>query len=350
MFDQMAHKASSWLTAEGDEAAVVLSSRIRLARNIRGFTFPPYADPETRGNIVHFVRSAIDKSKELETGAFVSSDDVTEMQRAFLIERHLISPEFMRDQNASGLYISPDEKIAIMVNEEDHVRIQSMSSGLSLMDTLNRAMRIDDDLANSLEFDYDTDFGFLTSCPTNVGTGLRASILIHLAGLVLTKEIDSVIDHINKLGLVVRGFYGEGTDVWGNLFQISNQTTLGRSELDITESLEKITRQIIEFENKSRDRLLTEARDEIADKIWRAYGILRHARVLTSEEVMNLLSAVRLGAALKILDMVSIATVNKLLILSQPAHLQRYMGVELSPGDRDIARAKLVRDTLAELP
>jgi protein arginine kinase len=349
MFDQMAHKASSWLTAEGDEAAVVLSSRIRLARNIRGFTFPAYADPETRGNIVHFVRSAIDKSKELDAGAFVSSDNVTEMQRAFLIERHLISPEFMRDQNASGLYISPDEKIAIMVNEEDHVRIQSMSSGLSLMDTLNRAMRIDDDLANSLEFDYDTDFGFLTSCPTNVGTGLRASILIHLAGLVLTKEIDSVIDHINKLGLVVRGFYGEGTDVWGNLFQISNQTTLGRSELDITESLEKITRQIIEFENKSRDRLLTEARDEIADKIWRAYGILRHARVLTSEEVMNLLSAVRLGAALKILDKVSIATVNKLLILSQPAHLQRYMGVELSPGDRDVARAKLVRNTLAEL-
>ena len=237
----------------------MLSSRVRLARNIRGFTFPPYADAETRENVVHFVQSAIDKSKELETGDFVRSDDVTEMHRAFLIERHLISPEFMRDQNASGLYISPDEKIAIMVNEEDHVRIQSMSSGLSLMDTLNRAMRIDDDLAHSLEFDYDTDFGFLTSCPTNVGTGLRASILIHLAGLVLTKEIDSVIDHINKLGLVVRGFYGEGTDVWGNLFQISNQTTLGRSEFDITESLEKITRQIIEFENKARDRLLTEA-------------------------------------------------------------------------------------------
>jgi protein arginine kinase len=349
MFDEMAQKASAWLTAEGDESAIVLSSRIRLARNIRGFKFPPYADKETRGNVVRFVQTALDKSKELDHGLYISSEDVTEMHRAFLIERHLISPEFMREQNVSGLYISPDEKVSIMVNEEDHIRIQSMSSGLSLIDTLNRAMRIDDDLASSLEFDYDTDFGYLTSCPTNVGTGLRASILIHLAGLVLTKEIDSVIDHINKLGLVVRGFYGEGTDVWGNLFQISNQTTLGRSEADITESLEKITRQIIEFENKSRDRLLSEARDEIADKIWRAYGILRHARVLTSEEVMNLLSAVRLGAALKILDMVSIATVNKLLILSQPAHLQKHMGVELSPGDRDVARAKLVRDTLTNL-
>ncbi len=350
MFEQMAKKASSWLTAEGDEAAIVMSSRVRLARNIRGFTFPPFADAETRDKVVHFAQAAIDKSKELEKGNFFTAEEVNDFNRAFLIERHLISPEFMRDHDAGALYVSPDEKIAIMINEEDHIRIQAISSGLSLMDTLSRAMKIDDDLANSLEFDYDTDFGFLTSCPTNVGTGLRASILIHLAGLVLTKEIDSVIDHINKLGLVVRGFYGEGTDVWGNLFQISNQTTLGRSEMDITESLEKITRQIIEFENKSRDRLLSEARDEIADKIWRAYGILRHARVLTSEEVMNLLSAVRLGVALGILDKVSIGVVNKLLILSQPAHLQKYMGVELSPGDRDVARAKLVRDTLADLP
>lgn len=347
MFDNMTERLSSWLTAEGAEAGIVLSSRVRLARNIKGLTFPPYADDDCREKVVDFVEAALQKSRELERGEFHRSEIIDDLDRSFLIERHLISPEFMRPDTVSGIFISPDEKVAIMVNEEDHLRIQSMGSGLSLTDTLARAMRIDDDLARTLDFDYDTDFGFLTSCPTNVGTGLRASILIHLAGLVLTKEIDSVIDHITKLGLVVRGFYGEGSDVWGNLFQISNQTTLGRSESDITEALQKITRQIIEFENQAREQLVSQAQDEISDKIWRAYGILKHARVLTTEEVMNLLSAVRLGIALEILNEVSMESVNKMLILSQPAHLQKHVGRVLSPSDRDIARATLVRETLA---
>ncbi len=347
MFDNMPSRLSSWLTAEGAEAGIVLSSRVRLARNIKGLSFPPYADDQIREKVVDFVEAALQKSREFEHGEFYRSEVIADLDRSFLIERHLISPEFMRPDTISGIFISPDEKIAIMVNEEDHIRLQSMGSGLSLTETLARAMRIDDDLARTLEFDYDTDFGFLTSCPTNVGTGLRASILIHLAGLVLTKEIDSVIDHITKLGLVVRGFYGEGSDVWGNLFQISNQTTLGRSESDITEALQKITRQIIEFENQARAQLVGEANDEISDKIWRAFGILKHARVLTTEEVMNLLSAVRLGIALNILDQVSMETVNKMLILSQPAHLQKHMGKVLDPSDRDIARATLVREMLA---
>jgi protein arginine kinase len=222
-----------------------------------------------------------------------------------------------------------------------------MSSGLSLEETLSNALKIDDELSKSLDFDYDTDFGYLTSCPTNVGTGLRASVLIHLAGLVLTKRIDSVIERITKLGLVVRGFYGEGSDVWGNLFQISNQTTLGRSETDIVEALQKMTRQIIEAESEAREELVTQATDEIADKIWRAFGILQHARVLTSEEVMNLLSAVRLGIALEIIDNVPLETVNRLLILSQPAHLQKYVGKELDDSEHDVARASVVREILA---
>jgi protein arginine kinase len=254
----------------------------------------------------------------------------------------------MNNGAVSGIYISPDEEKAIMVNEEDHLRIQTLCSGLALREALASAMAVDNELGETLEFDYDTDFGFLTSCPTNVGTGMRASILIHLAGLVLTKEIDAVIDHINKLGLVVRGFYGEGTDVWGNLFQVSNQTTLGRSENDIAESLEKVTRQIIEFENKARERLVAEARDEISDKVWRAYGILKHARVLTSEETMNLLSAIRLGVALEIFDRMSIRMVNELLLLSQPAHMQKYFGEPLEAAQRDAARASLVRERLAE--
>jgi protein arginine kinase len=347
MFEQLIGQTSSWLTGKGSEPAVVLSSRVRVARNIKGFTYPPYADEQTKMNIVHFVRSAIDKSHELDQGNFLQSDEVNDFHRAFLVERHLISPEFMRERGVSGLYFSTDEQDSIMINEEDHLRMQTMNSGLSLAECLKRSMEVDNDLARTLEFDYDTDFGFLTSCPTNVGTGLRASVLIHLAGLMLTKEIDSVIDHITKLGLVVRGFYGEGSDVWGSLFQISNQTTLGRSENDLTESLEKITRQIIEFENKAREKLLTQGKEEFLHKIWRAYGILRYARVLSSEEVMNLLSFVRLGVALGEIDTISIAGINRLLLLSQPAHLQKYVGADLDSAERDIARAKLVRDALA---
>ncbi len=347
MLDEMTNRVSAWLAAEGEESRIVLSSRVRLARNIKSMVYPPYADDDTREKVITFVQTALEKSESLEHGCFHRAAEVDELDRAFLIERHLISPEFLRTDSLSGIYIAEDERIAIMVNEEDHLRIQAMSSGLSLEDSLSHALRIDDELAKSLDFDYDTDFGYLTSCPTNVGTGLRASVLIHLAGLVLTKRIDSVIERITKLGLVVRGFYGEGTDVWGNLFQISNQTTLGRSESDIVEALQKMTRQIIEAESEARDELVTQAGNEIADKIWRAFGILQHARVLTSEEVMNLLSAVRLGIALDIIEDVPMEMVNRLLILSQPAHLQKYVGEELSEADHDVARASVVRELLA---
>lgn len=347
MFDELTGKTGKWLQAGGNEPSIVLSSRVRLARNIKGMIYPPYADPAIREQVVSFVNTAIDKSPSLQSGHFYRSTDIDMLDRAFLIERHLISPEFMQQDMLSGLFIGEDEAAAIMVNEEDHLRIQTLGSALSLTDVLQRAAQIDEELAETLDFDYDTDFGFLTACPTNVGTGMRASILIHLAGLVLTSKIDSVIDHITKLGLVVRGFYGEGSDVWGNLFQISNQTTLGRSETDIAESLEKITQQIIEFENKARERLLADAKDEISDKVWRAYGILRYAQVLTSEETMNLLSALRLGNALEIFAEVPLRTINELLLLTQPAHLQKYVGETLGAAERDVARAKLVREHLA---
>lgn len=346
MFDTLTGKTGSWLAAEGAESAVVLSSRVRLARNIKGFTYPPYADKDTSEKIVDFVERAIDKSKQLDEGEFHHSGEIEELDRSFLIERHLISPEFMRTPNPCAVYLDSHEQAAIMINEEDHLRIQTLCSGLCLSEALERALKIDEDLAATLDFDYDTDFGYLTACPTNVGTGMRASVLIHLAALVLTKEIESVIDHINKLGLVVRGFYGEGTDVWGHLFQVSNQTTLGRSEFDIAESLEKVTRQIIEFENKARKRLAADARNEIADKVWRSYGILKHARVLTSEETMGYLSAVRVGIAMDVFDLVSVKTVNELLLLSQPSHLQKYVGTTLTSAERDVARASLVRERL----
>ena len=233
-----------------------------------------------------------------------------------------------------------------MINEEDHLRIQALSNGLNAEGSLEVADMYENELGNFLEYDYDADFGFLTACPTNVGTGLRASVLIHMPGLVITKDIDRIITKISKMGVVVRGFYGEGTDVLGNLFQISNQRTLGVSEKETLDLVTNVTRSIVENEAKARERLMDEASDQIEDKIWRAYGILKYARVLTSEEVMNLLSAVRLGIAIGIIDFIEIPLINEILLLSQPAHLQKYYSEEMSADRRDFVRAEMVREKL----
>jgi protein arginine kinase len=233
-----------------------------------------------------------------------------------------------------------------MINEEDHLRIQALSPGLDAEGSSELAFKFENEIGRFLEFDYDADFGYLTACPTNAGTGMRASILIHLPGMVLTKEIDKVIARITRTGLIVRGFYGEGSDVLGNLFQISNQNTLGVSEDEIINQINRVAEEIIENEAIARQRLIDEAGDMIEDKIWRAYGILKNARVLTSDEVMNLLSAVRLGHAMKIIDFVDISLINEILLLSQPAHLQKYYGQEMDSNKRDFVRAQMVREKL----
>ena len=233
-----------------------------------------------------------------------------------------------------------------MVNEEDHLRVQSLSAGLDPQGAFDLAMKYETEIGRFVEYDYDRDFGFLTACPTNAGTGMRASVLIHLPGLVLTREIDKVISQITRSGLVVRGFYGEGSDVLGNLFQISNQNTLGVTEQDIINHISRISGDIIGQEASARQRLVDEAQDMIEDKIWRAFGILKHARVLTSDEVMNLLSAVRLGHAMKMIDFLDLALINEMLLLSQPAHLQKYYGHQMDPAKRDFVRAQMVREKL----
>jgi len=219
---------------------------------------------------------------------------------------------------------------------------------MSLSECWDIADKVDNEMSELVEFDFNDKFGYLTSCPTNVGTGLRASILIHLPGLVLTRKIDDIIGSISRVGLVVRGFYGEGTDVLGNLFQISNQTTLGRTEDEIIDSLVKVSRTIIESEQNAQEELMTDAPEQIEDKVWRSYGILTHARVLTSNEVMNLLSALRLGLSLGLIDKFSNRELNELLIVTQPAHLQKYIGKEMDNNERDMIRADLVRKQLCK--
>ena len=282
----------------------------------------------------------------MTNGRFLKADDLTSLDKDFLVERHLMSPAFMQEDGSRALYISEDEQVSIMVNEEDHLRIQALTPGLGPTKAFTVASEFDNEIGKYLQYDYDSDFGFLTACPTNVGTGMRASVLIHLPGLVITKDIERMISRISKMGVVVRGFYGEGTDVLGNLFQISNQTTLGVSEKEILELISGVTRSIIDDEAKARERLLEEASDQIADKIWRAYGILKYARVLTSEEVMNLLSAVRLGVAIGLIDFVDISLINEILLLSQPAHLQKYYAKEMNIDGRDFVRAEMVREKL----
>ncbi|MFH1700709.1 MAG: protein arginine kinase [Candidatus Zixiibacteriota bacterium] len=346
MFEDMAKKPAGWLTGDGEEATVVLSSRIRLARNIHDIRFPTSADINTREKVVEFFNSAVSKSEFLQRGSFYSTDNIEKIDSNFLVERHLISPTMLDRLEGSGVFIGPDEQVSIMINEEDHLRIQALTAGLEMDRTMELASQYDNEIGRLLEYDYDSDFGFLTACPTNVGTGLRASVLIHLPGLVLTRDIDKVIQKITKMGLAVRGFYGEGTDVLGNLFQISNQSTLGKSETDILEDIERVTRIIINDEATARIRLREEAYDQICDKIWRAYGILKYARVLSSEEVMNLLSAVRLGVAINIIEDLDLATINEILLLSQPAHLIKFSDRDMDCEERDIARANMVRERL----
>ena len=348
MFDEMAKTPAAWLSSAGKESLVVLSTRVRLARNIAGCKFPESADIDTKKRVISYVDSVVTRSKMMADGLYIKATDIDSLDKDFLIERHLISPVFLNGDLDKALFISADEQVSIMVNEEDHLRVQALSAGLNPRGSFELALKFESEISKYLEYNYDPDFGYLTSCPTNAGTGMRTSVLIHLPGLVLTREIDRVISHITHTGLIVRGFYGEGSDVLGNLFQISNQTTLGISEEEILQQIEHVTYEIIEKEKSARKRLIEETSEIIEDKIWRAYGILKNARVLTSEEVMNLLSAVRLGHATEMLDFLDVSLINDILLLSQPAHLQKYYGSEMDNNRRDFVRAQMVREKLRD--
>ncbi|MGH8014604.1 MAG: protein arginine kinase [Candidatus Zixiibacteriota bacterium] len=346
MFEQMAKNPAAWLTGKGNESLVVISTRVRLARNIAGCMYPGSADTETKQRIVSYFDSVRERSKSLNEGLYFKAPEFSDLDKNFLIERHLISPVFLNGDLSKALFIDASERVSIMVNEEDHLRIQGLASGLDPRGAFKLARKFDKEISKHLEYDFDNDFGFLTACPTNAGTGMRVSVLIHLPGLVLTREIEKVISRITRSGLIVRGFYGEGSDVLGNLFQVSNQNTLGVSEVQIIELIENVAKEINENEAAARKRLMDEAADMMEDKIWRAYGILQNARMLTADEVMNLLSAVRLGHAMKIIDFLDVTLINQILLLSQPAHLQKYYGSEMDPTKRDHVRAELVREML----
>lgn len=341
-----------WLEASGDHADMVLSTRVRLARNLQGYAFGPRARIDDREAVLRQVRAAQERVAPLSGCTVVNLPALESRSRRILLERRLISRELLGG-NGSGpadgiaVVLSGHEPWSVMVNEEDHLRLQSLLAGLRLSEAWNLVDRLDEDLGQQLPYAFHHEFGFLTSCPTNVGTGVRASVLMHLPGLVLTKEIGKVLQGISQVGLTVRGLYGEGSEVVGNFFQVSNQTTLGKSEEDLIDQLDRIVRQVLEYETRARQVLLRDARAVTEDKIWRAYGLLRYARTLSFEELMNLLSGVRLGVSLKLLPEVRVYTLNKLMIFTQPAHLEQAAGRDLPPQESDAHRAAYVRRVLA---
>jgi protein arginine kinase len=343
----MVAKPSPWLDGSGRHAESVLSSRVRLARNLEGLRFAHRADQHSQEKSLDLARSAVLESSTLGTGDLMLISQLSELDRQFLVERHLISQEHSDPSPGRAVVVGGNEMVSIMLNEEDHLRLQSIFSGFEVMEAWRLVDRVDSEIDEQLDYAFSYEWGYLTACPTNTGTGLRASMLVHLPALVLTQQINKVLHGITQMGLAVRGFYGEGSEVMGNLFQISNRTTLGLSEIDVIQGLEKVVRQVLEYEAQARENLLRNAPSRIEDKVWRAYGILKYARRVSTKEVMSLTSAVRLGLCLEMIDDVSVAGLNGMIFMSQPAHLQRRCGREMAPEERDVERAEMVRRILS---
>ena len=351
-FDSIPEHGLGWLEASGDHADIVLSTRVRLARNLQGHAFGLRARVNDREAVLRQFKGSMERSKALRGGTLLEMPDITDRTRRILHERRLVTRDLLGEDgaappNGTAVHFSTREPVSVMINEEDHFRVQSLLSGLRIQEAWDIVDRLDEELGRELPFAFHHEFGFLTSCPTNVGSGLRASVFMHLPGLVLTKEIGKALRGLGELGLTFRGLYGEGSEVVGNFFQVSNQMTLGRSEEDLIDHLDRVVRKVIQDELQARQVLLRDARAVTEDKIWRAYGLLRYARALSFEELMNLLSGVRLGVSLKLLSGLRVYTLNKMMIFTQPAHLEEAAGRDLPQAESEAHRASYVRRILA---
>jgi protein arginine kinase len=342
--------ASRWMREEGPQSDIVISTRIRLARNLNDHPFPILMNEQQADQVIRSVAEAI-YSPEFHQAAggnyeLVQLAKVSPIDRQALVEKYLISSSLAEHANRGAVALRDDETVSIMINEEDHLRLQVLMPGLQLGAAWELATRIDDLLEAKLNYAFDEKYGYLTACPTNVGTGIRASVMLHLPALVVTQQINHVLSALGQVGLVVRGVHGEGTDAVGNLFQLSNQITLGQSEEEIIQNLESVAVKIIEHELAARQFLLSENREVIEDRVARSFGILAYARRLDAKEAMQRLSDVRLGIDLGVIKGVSKNILKELMVMTQPAFVQKYSGAELAPGERDWRRAELVRERL----
>ncbi|MBU3759357.1 MAG: protein arginine kinase [Candidatus Omnitrophica bacterium] len=347
-FKSWVHRPAEWIKAEGPSSDVVVSSRLRLARNLEGFRFNQKLKASDRREIIGLIETAVKKTQLLKKSSFLRSSELSELEREFLLERHMISREHAEEKNENAVAISSAEDVSVMILEEDHLRLQVFQSGLKLTEAWQKINALDDELEKNLTYAFSLSLGYLTACPTNVGTGLRASCMVHLPGLVLTKQVHKVLQALAKLNLAARGLYGEGTQAAGNLFQFSNQMTLGQREEEIIDNLERVIRQVVEHEKEARRLFAQKRQTKVEDQIWRAVGTLKSARVMASGEATQLLSLVELGVGTGLVkSSLTLEDLHGLFLMIQPAHLQMASGAGLSPQERDEARANLIRDKLS---
>ena len=335
-----------WMQGNGPHNDIILSSRIRLARNIADIPFPSGLEAERAKTIIGMVKDSLSKAESPLKFKDYIMQELPPIERQFLVERHLISPGLSKNSANGAAIISSDGVVSIMVNEEDHIRIQAILPGLQIKKSWDMASDIDDVLEQNIEYAYNENWGYLTSCPTNVGTGMRASVMVHLPALYITGNMNKILQAVAHIGLTIRGIYGEGTEIVGNIFQISNQITLGRAEEEIVENLTAVTTQIIDKEKEARKVLLESNRIMIEDRIWRSWGIMKNARLMNSQECMKLLSDVRLGVDMGIIENIPTQLLNEIMIETQAAGIQKSSGKELSVGERDIIRAEMIRSKL----
>jgi protein arginine kinase len=341
--DTLANTVGEWLRGTGPESDIVMSSRVRLARNVAQFPFVSRATEQDRADIERFLRERIATSPAGSALEYIDVGGLDDVDRQFLVERQLISRELAEAQGARAVAIDGREQVSLMINEEDHLRIQCMHSGLDLEGVWRQILAVDEAVGKVVPYAYHPRFGYLTACPTNVGTGIRVSVMLHLPALVITRQIDKVFRSLHKISLAVRGLYGEGSQAMGDFYQISNQTTLGKTEEELLQQVGDVVPVLIDYERRAREFLVRETEQNVHDQVSRAFGILRTAQTISAEETMQLLSRVRMGVLLGLIGDVNIADINSLLVRTQPAHLQKLRGVELDTRDRNIERARYLR-------
>lgn len=353
MLEQLIHNRDSWLNGKGPESEIVFSSRIRLARNIAGIPFPSRAAAAFKQKVLQTVSNTYPGVDELKSCTFINMEQLSSLERQLLLERHLVSREHTIPDKSKGLIVSGNEEISLMINEEDHLRIQVIAAGLDLKRCWKVLDGVDNGLSRKIDFSFRPDWGYLTACPTNVGTALRASCMLHLPALIFTKRINKILELLSRIAFTIRGLFGEGTQALGNFFQISNQVSLGLSEEELMSNLTGVVNQIKVQELDARSVLLRKYRPKLEDSVWRALGILRNARLINSKEALGHLSVLSLGLDLGIIKDTDFAgrnfnreAINALLVMIQPAHLQKIEGKSLSEKERDHTRAEILRKKL----
>lgn len=348
-FKTLVKHPADWMTGKGKENAVVITSRIRLARNLREEPFPGWAKKAERKEILNTILPEVRGLATMKDGFSQELSSLDSLQKQVLVERHLISREQAARGEGCAAVVNRKQSLSLMVNEEDHLRMQSIYSGMRLRSAYDLLDSVDKELETKLSYAFDSKLGYITACPTNLGTGMRASAMLHLPALVLSDQINQVLQAVGKIGLVVRGLFGEGTESLGDLFQISNQSTLGESEVSIIDRLERVIQQVANHERNARLKMMEEDADSLTDKICRAYGILKHAHLFDSKEAFTHISLMRLGADLGYFPEGTMQLCDELMMEIQPAHLQLYAGKELEPEKRDVIRAEIIRDQLQNL-